>query len=292
MRWHSLSVILALVISASAGIVEDVRGALAQNSFSTAESELKAYRAQNGTTAEYAEAYSWLARAALASGNYEQSEAYAKETKASVAELLKQRSLDAEPHLPIALGAAIEVQAQTFAAQGKHAQAIATLQTALRTYGNTSIRARLQKNLNLLSFEGQPAPAIRAEQFLGSKPAGLGPIKGFARAAFFLGTLVWRLQSRGAYHHATSLGVCSQGISGDWSHKAIWLYGASRACLAHRRARLYRCGAASLLWRAIGHACADQQVRLRRLWRLDHAYFSTAGSRGKGGDVPPGSAAV
>jgi len=185
MRWHSLSVILALVISASAGIVEDVRGALAQNSFSTAESELKAYRAQNGTTAEYAEAYSWLARAALASGNYEQSEAYAKETKASVAELLKQRSLDAEPHLPIALGAAIEVQAQTFAAQGKHAQAIATLQTALRTYGNTSIRARLQKNLNLLSFEGQPAPAIRAEQFLGSKPVALAQLKGSPVLLFF-----------------------------------------------------------------------------------------------------------
>jgi thiol-disulfide isomerase/thioredoxin len=185
MRWHSLSVILALVISASAGIVEDVRGALAQNSFSTAESELKAYRAQNGVTGEYAEAYSWLARSALTGQNYEQSEAYAKETKALVAELLKQRSLDAEPHLPIALGAAIEVQAQTLAAQGKHAQAIATLQTALRTYGNTSIRARLQKNLNLLSFEGRPAPAIRAEQFLGSKPAALAQLKGSPVLLFF-----------------------------------------------------------------------------------------------------------
>jgi thiol-disulfide isomerase/thioredoxin len=185
MRWHSLSVILALVISASAGIVEDVRRALAQNSFSTAESELKAYRAQNGVTGEYAEAYSWLARSALTGQNYEQSEAYAKETKALVAELLKQRSLDAEPHLPIALGAAIEVQAQTLAAQGKHAQAIATLQTALRTYGNTSIRARLQKNLNLLSFEGRPAPAIRAEQFLGSKPAALAQLKGSPVLLFF-----------------------------------------------------------------------------------------------------------
>jgi thiol-disulfide isomerase/thioredoxin len=185
MRWHSLSVILALVISASAGIVEDVRGSLAHNSFSTAESELKTYRAQNGVTPEYAEAYSWLARAALAGRNYEQSEAYAKDTKALVAELLKQRSLDAEPHLPIALGAAIEVQAQTLADQGKHAQAIATLQTALRTYGNTSIRARLQKNLNLLSFEGHPAPAIRAEQFLGSKPAALAQLKGSPVLLFF-----------------------------------------------------------------------------------------------------------
>ena len=60
------------------------------------------------------------------------------------------------------LGAAIEVQAQTLAARGQRTQAVAILQSALRTYGTTSIRARLQKNLNLLSFEGHPAPALRA----------------------------------------------------------------------------------------------------------------------------------
>jgi len=41
---------------------------------------------------------------------------------------------------------------------GAGAQATAVLQNALRSYGNTSIRARLQKNLNLLSFEGKAAP--------------------------------------------------------------------------------------------------------------------------------------
>ena len=70
-------------------------------------------------------------------------------------EQLKQRSLDAEPHLPIALGAALEVQSQVLAARGQRTQAMAVLQAALRTYGNTSIHDRLQKNLNLLSFQGK-----------------------------------------------------------------------------------------------------------------------------------------
>ncbi len=168
-----------------AGIVDDVRIALAQNSFGAAESDLNSYRAARGVTPEYLEAYSWMGRAALSAGNYDQAAAYAKQTKALALEQLKQRPLDAEPHLPIALGAAIEVQAQTLAARGQRAQAAAVLRAALRTYGSTSIRARLQKNLNLLSFEGRPAPALREEQFLGSKPPTLAQLKGSPVLLFF-----------------------------------------------------------------------------------------------------------
>ena len=118
MRWRVLVVILALIGSAWAGIVEDVRSALAQNSFATAEAELKTYRGQNGVTAEYVDAYSWLARAALTSGNYDQAAAYAKQTNTLAQEQLKLRPLDTEPHLPNALVAAIEVQSQALAARG------------------------------------------------------------------------------------------------------------------------------------------------------------------------------
>jgi thiol-disulfide isomerase/thioredoxin len=185
MRWCGLIAIFVLSSSAWAGIVEDVRGALAQNSFQTADSELKAYQAQNGVTPEYIEAYSWMARAALDARDYDQAAAYAKQTKVLAVEQLKQRPLDAETHLPLALGAAIEVQAQTLAARGERTQAVATLQTALRTYSNTSIRARLQKNLNLLSFDGKAAPALRSEQFLGSKPPVLAQLKGSPVLLFF-----------------------------------------------------------------------------------------------------------
>jgi thiol-disulfide isomerase/thioredoxin len=177
--------LMVLAIPAWAGVVEDVRTALAQNSFAAAEIQLNSYRAKNGVTPEYVEAYSWMGRAALSARDFDQAAAYARQTRALALEQLKQHPLDSEPHLPLALGTAIEVESQTLAARGQRAQAIAVLQSALRTYGSTSIRARLQKNLNLLSFVGKPAPALREEQFLGSKPPVLAQLKGSPVLLFF-----------------------------------------------------------------------------------------------------------
>jgi thiol-disulfide isomerase/thioredoxin len=184
-HFRRLLILIALATPAWAGIVDDVRTALSRDNFSAADAYLNSYRARNGVTPEYIEAYSWMGRAALDAHQYDQAEAYAKQTKTLAQEQLKQRPLDAEPHLPIALGAAIEVQSQTLAARGQRTQAIAVLQTALRTYGTTSIRERLQKNLNLLSLEGKPAPALRGEQFLGSKPPALAQLKGSPVLLFF-----------------------------------------------------------------------------------------------------------
>ncbi len=178
-------ILIALATPAWAGIIEDVRTALAQGNFSAADSFLNSYRTKNGVTPEYVEAYSWMARAALSARNYDQAAVYSKQTSALAQEQLKQRPLDAEPHLPLALGAAIEVQSQTLAARGQRTQAIALLQTALRSYSSTSIRARLQKNLNLLSLDGEPGPALRSEQFLGSKPPVLAELKGSPVLLFF-----------------------------------------------------------------------------------------------------------
>jgi thiol-disulfide isomerase/thioredoxin len=185
MCFRRLLLVLALATPAWAGIVEEVRAALAQNNFSAADSYLNSYRARSGVTPEYIEAYSWMGRAALNAQEYGQAAAYAKQTRALVTEQLKQRPLDAEPHLPLALGAAFEVESQTLAARGQRSQAIAALQAAIREYGSTSIRERLQKNLNLLSFEGRPAPALKAEQFLGSKPPALTQLKGSPVLLFF-----------------------------------------------------------------------------------------------------------
>jgi thiol-disulfide isomerase/thioredoxin len=184
-RLGSLLLLPALTACAWAGIIEDVRQALAQNSFSTAEGELSSYRSQNGVTAEYLEAYSWMGRTALTARQYDQAAAYAKQTKALVIEQLKRRPVDAEPHLPLALGAALEVQSQALAACGQRTQAVALLQNALQTYGKSSIRARLQKNLNLLSIEGKPAPPLRSDQYFGGKPVALAQLKGSPVLLFF-----------------------------------------------------------------------------------------------------------
>lgn len=186
MRFRFLLVSILLASSAAwAGIVDNVRIALMQNNFPAAESQLSAYRNQQGVTPEYLEAYSWLARAELDSGQYDQATEYAKQTRAMAAEQLKTRALDAEPHLPMALGAALEVQSQALAARGQKLQAVALLQSALHTYGNTSIHDRLQKNLNLLSFQGKLAPALKEDQSLGAALPPAAQLKGSPVLLFF-----------------------------------------------------------------------------------------------------------
>ena len=115
---------------------------------------------QHGADPEYLEALSWTAREELAANQLDKADAAAKETETLAQKLLQKRSLDAEPHLPVALGAALEVQAEVLAAHGQNAQAAALLRHALVSYGSTSISPRLHKNLNQLTLTSQPAPAL------------------------------------------------------------------------------------------------------------------------------------
>src|SRR5450631_1422383 len=95
-----------------ANVINDVRQAAAQNKFALGDSIIQKYRASQGVTAEMIAALSWLGRGALDAKQLDKADAYAKETeRLSLAEL-KKRPLDVEPHLPLALGAAIEVEAQ------------------------------------------------------------------------------------------------------------------------------------------------------------------------------------
>ena len=184
MRLKLLAVSL-LAVAAWADIVRDVRGALAKNNFPQAESLVQNYRVQSGVTPEMLEALSWLGRGALAAKQLDQAETYAKETqKLSLGEL-KKRPLDAEPHLPLALGASIEVQAQILNERGQRTEAVAFLRKQLALYRSTSIRARLQKNINLLSLEGKAAPALDEREFLGTKPVPLSALKGSPVLVFF-----------------------------------------------------------------------------------------------------------
>ena len=162
--------LIGITQNSRADLVDDVRTRLAQNSFAAADAEVRDYKTRNGVTPEYLEALSWMARGEAAAKQWDQAAAYAGETrKLSEAQLAK-RKIDAEPHLPIALGAAYEVLAQEMAAKGKQEAAVRLLRSALTRYGTTSIGPRLQKNLNLLALVGRPAPAIEETQFLGPKP--------------------------------------------------------------------------------------------------------------------------
>lgn len=171
--------------SAFATVVTDVETAMSRGNFPLAEAMLQSYRSQLGATPEYLEALSWLARGDLITRQFDKAEANAKETEKLALQSLATRPLDAEPHLPLALGAAIEVEAQLMTANGDRAGALALLRKDLVTYRRTSIRTRIQKNINLLTLEGRPAPALQETEFLGAKPAPLVALRGKPVLLFF-----------------------------------------------------------------------------------------------------------
>ena len=92
--------------SAFATLVTDVETAMSRGNFQMAEAMLQSYRSQRGVTPEYLEALSWLARGDLITRQFDRADAVAKETEKLAVQSLATRPLDAEPHLPLALGAA------------------------------------------------------------------------------------------------------------------------------------------------------------------------------------------
>jgi thiol-disulfide isomerase/thioredoxin len=180
-----LLVFLAAVTIVGAAIDIDVRQALSQGNLPAAEQMLRDYRAKVGVTPEMLEALSWIGRAQLARSSWDQAEATSQRTLDLAAVELKRRPLDSDPHLPVAIGAAIEVQAQALAARGQRGPAIAFLRKELALYSNTSIGPRIQKNINLLGLEGKPAPELRSEEHLGPNPPSLAMLRGKPVLLFF-----------------------------------------------------------------------------------------------------------
>jgi thiol-disulfide isomerase/thioredoxin len=168
-----------------ASVVTDVETALSHGNFPLAEAILQSYRAKSGVTPEFLEALSWLARGDLMTRQFDRADARAKETEQLAAQALATRPLDAEPHLPTALGAAIEVEAQVLTANGDRTGALALLRKDLVAYRSTSIRTRIQKNINLLTLEGRPAPALEEREYLGAKPTALLALRGKPVLLFF-----------------------------------------------------------------------------------------------------------
>ncbi len=166
-------------------LVREVRAAISRRDFAAGERLIGGYRQTKGVTAEMLEAQSWLARGALAERDLDRAESYAVKTHEEALEMLKSRRLDDDNVLPIALGAAIEVQGQALAARGERSAAIAFLQGELKTYWSTSIRTRIQKNINLLTLEGRPAPELHMEEWIGARPAALDQWHGKPLLLFF-----------------------------------------------------------------------------------------------------------
>jgi thiol-disulfide isomerase/thioredoxin len=178
-------VVAALFLPAPASaqtLVRDVRAAIGRNDLAAADALVSTYRAQSGTTSEALAGLSWLGRGALAAKDYDRADRYARETEKLTLEKLKTQTLASDANLATALGASLEVQAKVLAETGQRASSVKYLQDQIRKYRQTPIHARLTKNLNLISLEGQPAPKLTAREFLG---APMPEMKGHPVVLFF-----------------------------------------------------------------------------------------------------------
>lgn len=170
MRPAAAIVAASLSCFGAGNIISDVRESIAKGDYARGEQLISEFRARSGVTPEMVEALSWLGRGSLAARRFENAERYADETRKLALDLLKTRKLDDERRLPIALGASIEVHAQTLAARGQRSEAVEFLNSEIALWGKTSILERLRKNLNLLTLEGKLAPALTADHWLGAQP--------------------------------------------------------------------------------------------------------------------------
>ena len=180
-RFSGLLLVLVGVLWAQQKItiVAYVKAATAAGDFAAAEKGLNQYRAAAGVTPEYIEAFSWIGRGRLARHDIPAAEKNAAEVRKLADAELAHRKLDAEPHLPIALGASIEVAAQALAAQNRRDEAVVFLDSEIKKWQGASIEARLQKNLNLLTLEGKPVPVLDVSQGIaGHKPLPLSAHRG------------------------------------------------------------------------------------------------------------------
>ena len=141
--------------------------------------------AHDTSSPQWLAAVSWLARGSSFVKNWDRAEKYAAEAYDGSVLALKKRELDADNHLPTALGAAIEVLAHSHDAQGRRSEAVAFLSEQSKTYAGTSIETRIQKNINLLSLEGKPMPALAADGFVAGKRLDEAALKGKVGLFFF-----------------------------------------------------------------------------------------------------------
>jgi thiol-disulfide isomerase/thioredoxin len=166
-------------------IVARVQLALKSGDLSLAEGLAEQYRRLNGYTPEALLALGWAARGELAARQIAKANAMASEILEHAQVSLAARPIDAEPYLPLALGTAYEVQAETLFAKGQRAAALQLMQKAFAQWRDTSLGDRLQKNINLMTLQGRPMPLLRETEWVGKKPVALAELRGKVLLLFF-----------------------------------------------------------------------------------------------------------
>ena len=155
-----------------AGPDRGIRSKVAAGDLLSAESILEVHRAENGEDSAWLNGLGWLARGAFVLGDFDKAARYAAQTRSRCADALAQGAKLEEDHaLELALGAAIEVEAQLAERKSGPRKAAEQLRKDLAALpGPVALRSRVNKRINLMTLTGAAAPALAPEDFLGEKP--------------------------------------------------------------------------------------------------------------------------
>ncbi len=151
-----------------------------------AQTLIESQRALHDTTSpDWLLAASWLGRGASFEGWWDVAERYAREAFDGSVALLDSHDLASNRSLELALGAGVEVLGQAMDAGGDRGGAVEFLASQREAYRDTPVETRIQKNVMLLSLEGQPFPTLDVEEYVGEPLPNEASLEGKVVVAFF-----------------------------------------------------------------------------------------------------------
>src|SRR5687767_4381469 len=148
----ALTLVLSIQTANAADLVRFVRSKISAGDLATPMDMTEDYRKATGVDEEYLNAIGWIARGAEMLDRPE----IAREALAELRrEIPSETSALLTPY-----GAAIEVEGRLIESREGRGAAIRYFEEQLAKAKAPSLRSRISKNINLLSMEGRPAPAL------------------------------------------------------------------------------------------------------------------------------------
>ena len=164
-----------------ARLISGIRNKLSAADLRSAESMAETWKNTQSDDGSYLLGLSWVARGAYLLGEFDRAEEYVAEVRRRCdARMARGVRPDQDDSLEIALGAAIEVEAQLLARERGKGDAVRFLQGELDRHAGlpVALRSRIRKRMNLIDLEGKKAPEWVAETHAGATPPTLSSLRG------------------------------------------------------------------------------------------------------------------
>jgi cytochrome c biogenesis protein CcmG/thiol:disulfide interchange protein DsbE len=173
----ALTLVLFVNTAQAADLVRFVRLKISAGDLATGMAMAEDYKKATGVDEEYLNAIGWIARGAEMLDRPE----IARE---ALAELRREIPSETQALLT-PYGAAIEVEGRLINNRDGRGAAVRYFEDQLALAKAPSLRSRIRKNINLLSMEGHPAPALDGTDSVGATPPTLASLRGKPVLLFF-----------------------------------------------------------------------------------------------------------